>query len=127
MNMAERSRTGRDLCLRPSMRQFQFGAQAESDYISTPVAIRIRWGIPTARRLSFFFNDTATTEIYTLSLHDALPISPAGPMTRRAAEVMQARGLERKVRQPHDLPAIQVLHGRLVLETAALQEQHLTV
>src|SRR2546426_11278244 len=26
----------------------------------------------------FFFNDTATTEIYTLSLHDALPIS-AGP------------------------------------------------
>src|SRR3712207_8087277 len=26
--------------------------------------------------LVFFFNDTATTEIYTLSLHDALPISP---------------------------------------------------
>src|SRR2546422_8449409 len=26
----------------------------------------------------FFFNDTATTEIYTLSLHDALPISEAG-------------------------------------------------
>src|SRR2546425_5175086 len=26
----------------------------------------------------FFFNDTATTEIYTLSLHDALPISIAG-------------------------------------------------
>ena len=24
----------------------------------------------------FFFNDTATTEIYTLSLHDALPILP---------------------------------------------------
>ena len=28
----------------------------------------------------FFFNDTATTEIYTLSLHDALPIS-AGCLT----------------------------------------------
>src|SRR5215203_7373034 len=27
-------------------------------------------------RLFFFFNDTATTEIYTLSLHDALPIPP---------------------------------------------------
>src|SRR3712207_7119614 len=26
----------------------------------------------------FFFNDTATTEIYTLSLHDALPISATG-------------------------------------------------
>src|SRR6185436_9760946 len=29
---------------------------------------------PTTLPLSFFFNDTATTEIYTLSLHDALPI-----------------------------------------------------
>src|SRR5205823_13699820 len=28
--------------------------------------------------LLFFFNDTATTEIYTLSLHDALPISQRG-------------------------------------------------
>src|SRR6266511_5484722 len=27
----------------------------------------------------FFFNDTATTEIYTLSLHDALPISQNAP------------------------------------------------
>src|SRR5438309_4494487 len=27
----------------------------------------------------FFFNDTATTEIYTLSLHDALPISDRRP------------------------------------------------
>src|SRR5437588_7996765 len=27
----------------------------------------------------YFFNDTATTEIYTLSLHDALPISPSAP------------------------------------------------
>src|SRR3712207_7161250 len=29
------------------------------------------------RIVGFFFNDTATTEIYTLSLHDALPICPA--------------------------------------------------
>src|SRR3712207_7893422 len=28
----------------------------------------------------FFFNDTATTEIYTLSLHDALPICPDGEL-----------------------------------------------
>src|SRR6267154_4198813 len=39
--------------------------------------------------LFFFFNDTATTEIYTLSLHDALPISsparlrPDPPVCRR--------------------------------------------
>src|SRR5256884_2384696 len=30
------------------------------------------------RYVLFFFNDTATTEIYTLSLHDALPICPLG-------------------------------------------------
>src|SRR5256885_10108901 len=52
--------------------------------------------------LFFFFNDTATTEIYTLSLHDALPISPApctprslrrgGPRTRdRSLRVARAR------------------------------------
>src|SRR5256885_14860371 len=32
----------------------------------------------------FFFNDTATTEIYTLSLHDALPICCAGLRPRTA-------------------------------------------
>src|SRR5437588_3471060 len=30
----------------------------------------------------FFFNDTATTEIYTLSLHDALPIYQSTPLAR---------------------------------------------
>src|SRR2546426_6681494 len=34
------------------------------------VRLRIEWFF-----IFFFFNDTATTEIYTLSLHDALPIS----------------------------------------------------
>src|SRR5215213_7630135 len=33
------------------------------------------WVIAYFRLVFFFFNDTATTEIYTLSLHDALPIS----------------------------------------------------
>src|SRR2546430_10317341 len=37
--------------------------------------------------LFFFFNDTATTEIYTLSLHDALPISPG----RRGARAGRRR------------------------------------
>src|SRR6266700_4437059 len=44
---------------------------------------------PTVCLLFFFFNDTATTEIYTLSLHDALPIRAGtgrnrrgGPMSR---------------------------------------------
>src|SRR5256886_15713372 len=34
----------------------------------------------------FFFNDTATTEIYTLSLHDALPISAAHARFGRAVQ-----------------------------------------
>ena len=33
------------------------------------------WGWGGGGGVVFFFNDTATTEIYTLSLHDALPIS----------------------------------------------------
>src|SRR2546422_4605334 len=38
----------------------------------------------------FFFNDTATTEIYTLSLHDALPIS-GRPARRGRGTVRQGR------------------------------------
>src|SRR2546427_10677474 len=44
-----------------------------------------------ARRLSrsflFFFNDTATTEIYTLSLHDALPILLLGHGDAQHAQI----------------------------------------
>src|SRR5256885_13251599 len=39
----------------------------------------------------FFFNDTATTEIYTLSLHDALPISSRS-WTRRRSSSKGTRG-----------------------------------
>src|SRR5258708_22157146 len=42
----------------------------------------------TASSVVFFFNDTATTEIYTLSLHDALPIYYSGPGTWKMAEPM---------------------------------------
>src|ERR1051326_1896472 len=41
--------------------------------------------------LSSFFNDTATTEIYTLSLHDALPISQGSPSDH---PVVQLRSIE---------------------------------
>src|SRR5256886_17026224 len=39
--------------------------------------------------LFFFFNDTATTEIYTLSLHDALPISEAAELARLGCTYIQ--------------------------------------
>src|SRR3712207_6951807 len=57
----------------------------------------------------FFFNDTATTEIYTLSLHDALPISPrrwceSGPWPGYDA----ARAVDRG-RRPRRTPCMTLL------------------
>src|SRR5256885_11485714 len=60
----------------------------------------------TSISLFFFFNDTATTEIYTLSLHDALPISrlslddAAGqhvPVRHQDSDEHHARGPEQIV------------------------------
>src|SRR3712207_1061218 len=58
-------------------------------------------------RVFFFFNDTATTEIYTLSLHDALPIfAPLAAVlagrVRAALEVLDGLGRERDAERPAD-------------------------
>src|SRR3712207_9045428 len=50
--------------------------------------------------LFFFFNDTATTEIYTLSLHDALPISTAATVSRA---MFRAEGSSRPGTWAHDV------------------------
>src|SRR2546422_2216690 len=42
----------------------------------------------------FFFNDTATTEIYTLSLHDALPISTVVHVLQRCPHSTSADGFQ---------------------------------
>src|SRR5256885_7985615 len=47
----------------------------------------------------FFFNDTATTEIYTLSLHDALPISEGE--TREYPRTIQELPPQPKEIKPH--------------------------
>src|SRR2546427_3728485 len=47
--------------------------------------------MPRSMPLTFFFNDTATTEIYTLSLHDALPISTAGRSSGRSRGAWRRR------------------------------------
>src|SRR2546426_6808068 len=70
----------------------------------------------------FFFNDTATTEIYTLSLHDALPIYPAarGPVAVRPRLDLggHPRGAHRRVPHgAHDPP----LPGRSEEHTSELQ------
>src|SRR3712207_7161231 len=67
--------------------------------------------------LFFFFNDTATTEIYTLSLHDALPILHAAPPRRdaepRGRAVDQRAVLVRDVRRGRGLrPDPLRLHAR---------------
>src|SRR2546430_9012995 len=50
-----------------------------------------------ASRIVFFFNDTATTEIYTLSLHDALPISRNHALRHRARiRLWSRRGAARR-------------------------------
>src|SRR5258707_15851811 len=73
--------------------------------------------------LFFFFNDTATTEIYTLSLHDALPISIPAPDARaggaradprKAAPQRRRRG--RSEEHTSELQSRQYLVCRLLLE-----------
>src|SRR6266851_9656245 len=78
----------------------------------------------------FFFNDTATTEIYTLSLHDALPISaarwPPGPRQCRrtcgsgkaAARGGRPRPMARRRSEEHtsELQSHHDLVCRLLLE-----------
>src|SRR5438445_9445241 len=71
--------------------------------------------------LFFFFNDTATTEIYTLSLHDALPISPRGRPSGRSATgapARRARAPSRSRSEEHtsELQSRQYLVCRLLLE-----------
>src|SRR2546429_1209449 len=71
--------------------------------------------------LFFFFNDTATTEIYTLSLHDALPISGPSRIAvrdrfRAGAAGMQHRSGADRYRRPQG--------DRRVLSHRAGQEEH---
>src|SRR2546430_11048907 len=78
----------------------------------------------------FFFNDTATTEIYTLSLHDALPICAPGlmdyvslpgrraPLDLRGEALAAAAGLRGRRSEEHtsELQSQSNLVCRLLLE-----------
>src|SRR6266540_7413134 len=71
--------------------------------------------------IQFFFNDTATTEIYTLSLHDALPISPRDdrlqlPPTGHATADVVDQLAERSEEHTSELQAHHDLVCRLLLE-----------
>src|SRR5260370_34188380 len=66
----------------------------------------------------FFFNDTATTEIYTLSLHDALPICGrhGQPLHRRRLDLGRAGGRDRSEEHTSELQSHLNLVCRLLLE-----------
>src|SRR5438552_18799465 len=68
----------------------------------------------------FFFNDTATTEIYTLSLHDALPISvdveSREPVLPPASSRSRVALLQRSEEHTSELQSPDHLVCRLLLE-----------
>src|SRR5947208_1397014 len=69
----------------------------------------------------FFFNDTATTEIYTLSLHDALPIflravGPARALDDRPAHARHRAHRPRSEEHTSELQSPDHLVCRLLLE-----------
>src|SRR5258708_34896442 len=81
----------------------------------------------------FFFNDTATTEIYTLSLHDALPICEAvrerigRPADRDRDSVRRARCVEHCLRSEEHTSELQSpdhLVCRLLLEKKKNTNKH---
>src|SRR2546427_9344269 len=69
----------------------------------------------------FFFNDTATTEIYTLSLHDALPISPKAADAIAIAAAIHQRCFDAPVAAAGDCCTAQT---RLVFRSRARSEEH---
>src|SRR6267378_2324427 len=82
----------------------------------------------------FFFNDTATTEIYTLSLHDALPISPPrsriggppaeGPRHPAGPGVLAAqRSPDRHWRHPAPRPGLDRASSRLLHADVGVGDQ----
>src|SRR3712207_7882961 len=98
--------------------------------------MRVSWSIVMMYTLIvFFFNDTATTEIYTLSLHDALPIScsrrhgrarPKRPMSANFWRSWRARHSGwRSEEHTSELQSRQYLVCRLLLEKKKKNDREL--
>src|SRR5436853_6001355 len=103
-----------------------------SDPSYTPCDTPLRF--ESASSLSLFFNDAATTEIYTLSLHDALPISAWQDATGKlraahgsAEQVDHAAVAERRGRSEEhtsELQSLRHLVCRLLLEKKNSMQNH---
>src|SRR3712207_7179922 len=76
----------------------------------------------------FFFNDTATTEIYTLSLHDALPIFAGVELGGLGGEDLADLGGHRQPQVGVDVDLAHAVlldgHGNLVFRHALRSEEH---
>src|SRR5438067_13753735 len=68
---------------------------------------------------AFFFNDPTTTEIYTLSLHDALPISVSSSLTLERARPERGR------RTPRPRPAVDT--PRADRKSTRLNSSHVSI
>src|SRR2546422_8694338 len=73
----------------------------------------------------FFFNDTATTEIYTLSLHDALPISraPGCGSTNRRRPSRGARRARWRLRRDRKSTRLNSSHGYISYAVFCLKKK----
>src|SRR3989337_1290454 len=80
-------------------------------------------GSPSTRCGFFFFNDTATTEIYTLSLHDALPISQ-GPVRARWGQPHAHRLLRRRRGGDRKSTRLNSSHGSISYAVFCLQNKN---
>src|SRR5947209_17608141 len=94
---------------------------------------RFYFCIPRAVFFFFFFNDPATTEIYTLSLHDTLPIFDAGGLDAAAVpplgKLVDSRlgyFIRRSEEHTSELQSRQYLVCRLLLEKKKKHEKSKT-
>src|SRR5436305_10351933 len=81
--------------------------------------------------LAYFFNDAMTTKIYTLSLHDALPIYISGPQVDTIRNVSRADGIRGRsklsdspsINPAHACRALSIRRGRSEEHTSELQSR----
>src|SRR3712207_6916339 len=71
----------------------------------------------------FFFNDTATTEIYTLSLHDALPILAADPAPRLRLDDSHRRAHQRGGREDRKSTRLNSSHANISYAVFCLKKK----
>src|SRR2546427_13149288 len=71
----------------------------------------------------FFFNDTATTEIYTLSLHDALPIFLRMPPLARRLSIVDEVDRIRRARVFREAVVIQIEDARLRIDDDVFEDR----